>query len=334
MPRMVRVALSALLLMAAGATRAGAEPALQVLGKDFTFPNKVQGLPAKLSDFASLQINFFKTNDGVKLAYWEAGQGKPIVFVPGWSANGAEYVNVMYLLSKHFHVYVLDPRNQGLSDKVDHGTRISRFAMDLKQFADHLSLKSAHYCGWSMGASVLWAYLDLFGAAGVGKMVFVDEPVSVYAHSDWSEQERLEAGGQTTSLERMVALYTTGAPTNSLVTDLRPMERYMMKDSNAFVNSESFASAFIKNDPTFMAKVMFDHASNDWRDVIRHKVRVPVAIFTGELSNNLPSQRWMKSVIHDATLYAYTKSEQGDHFLMFKNPFKFTTDLRSFLEKQ
>lgn len=205
--------------------------------------------------------------------------------------------------------------------------------MDLKQLADHLGLKSADYCGWSMGASVLWAYLDLFGTAGVRKMVFVDEPPSIYAHSDWSEQERLEAGGQTTSLERMVALYSTGAPTNSLVTDLRPMERAMMKDSHAFVNSESFASEFVKNDPSFLAKVMFDHASNDWRDVIRNKVDVPVAIFSGELSNNLPSQRWMKSVIRNATLYAYTKAEQGDHFLMFKNPFKFTADLRSFLAK-
>ena len=28
----------------------------------------------------------------------------------------------------------------------------------------------------------------------------------------------------------------------------------------------------------------------------------------------------------------YTKAEQGDHFLMFKNPFKFTEDLRAILE--
>ena len=52
-----------------------------------------------------------------------------------------------------------------------------------------------------------------------------------------------------------------------------------------------------------------------------------------QYSNNLPSQRWMASVIPDAKLYAYTRSEQGDHFLMFKNPFKFTEDLRAFLER-
>lgn len=40
----------------------------------------------------------------------------------------------------------------------------------------------------------------------------------------------------------------------------------------------------------------------------------------------------MKSVIPNSTLYIYSKAEQGDHFLAFKNPFKFANDLQSFLE--
>lgn len=321
------------LFMAALAGYAAAAPAVSVLGKDFVFPNKIEGLPTKLSDFKDLQINSFTTNDGVKLAYWEAGQGKPLIFIPGWSANGAEYVNVMYLLSKKYHVYVLDPRNQGLSQRVEYGSRISRFSMDLKEFTDHLGVKTADFCGWSMGAAVLWNYIDLFGTKGIRKAAFVDEPISIYAHADWSERERLEAGGTTTSAERMVAAFTAGAPVNSLITDMKPIERSMLKDSSAFINSESFSNEFVKNDPNAIARVLFDHVMNDWRDVVRHKVTVPVAFFSGDESNNLPSQRWAQSVIPNATLYAYTKAEQGDHFLMFKNPLKFTSDLRSFLER-
>jgi len=256
-----------------------------------------------------------------------------LVFIPGWSANGAEYINVLFLLSRHYHVYVLDPRNQGLSDRVDFGVRISRFAVDLKEFADHAGLQQADYCGWSMGASVLWSYIDLFGTRGIRKAVIVDEPISIYSHADWSEQERLEAGGLTTSPERMIAAFTTGAATNELIVDMSAVERAMATDSPHFVNSESFAREFVRNDPKFAALVLFDHATNDWRDVVRRKIDVPTALFTGEFSHNLPSQRWMKSVIPNATLYIYTKAEQGDHFLMFKNPTKFTTDLQSFLEK-
>lgn len=328
----IRTALLALTLIVSSSSVLAA-PAMQVLGKDFAFPNTLEGLPAKLSDFKALQINSFETSDGVKLSYWEAGSGKPLVFIPGWSANGAEFINVMYLLSKNYHVYVLDPRNQGLSQQVDYGTRITRFSADLKEFSEHLGLKSADYCGWSMGASVLWGYIDLFGTKGIRKAVFVDEPVSIYSHADWSEQERLDAGGMTSSAERMVATFTSGAPTNALVVDMKVVERAVAMDSPYYVNSEAFANEFVKTDPKFTAKVLFDHATNDWRDVIRHKIKVPTAIFSGEYSHNLPSQRWMASVIPDATLYAYTEAEQGDHFLMFKNPFKFTEDLRAFLER-
>lgn len=105
------------------------------------------------------------------------------------------------------------------------------------------------------------------------------------------------------------------------------------KNSFLFVNSENFANEFIKNDPKYLSLVLFDHITNDWRDVIRRKLNIPTAIFSGDYSNNLPSQRCMKSIIPNAILYTYTKDEQGDHFLMFKNPIKFTNDLRSFLEQ-
>jgi pimeloyl-ACP methyl ester carboxylesterase len=97
--------------------------------------------------------------------------------------------------------------------------------------------------------------------------------------------------------------------------------------------ARSFANAFVKNDPHALARVLFNHTVNDWRDVVAHKINVPTAIFSGDESNNLPSQHWAQSVIPGATLFSYTSAEQGDHFLMFKNPVKFVRDLRSFLER-
>ncbi|WP_410014542.1 alpha/beta fold hydrolase [Sodalis sp. C49] len=310
-----------------------AADAVTALGKDFTFPNKIEGLPLKLSDFNGLQINNFTTNDDVKLSYWEAGSGEPLIFVPGWSANGAEYFNVMYLLSKKYHVYVLDPRNQGLSQNVEYGNRLSRYGMDLNEFIDHIGAKSVNLCGWSMGASVIWSYIDLFGTKNISKLAFIDEPISIYTHSDWSEKERQEAGGMTTSPERMVGAFTQGIPVNNQIVDTAAMERYMAMDSLYFQNSEALAHEFIKNDPHFLSLVLFDHATNDWRDVIRSKINVPTAIFTGDYSHNVPSQKWMHAAIPGSELFIYTKEEQGDHFLAFKNPLRFTQDLTRFLNK-
>jgi hypothetical protein len=52
-----------------------AAPAIAVLGRDVAFPNHVEAVPGKLSDFKGLQINSFETNDGAKLSYWETGKG-------------------------------------------------------------------------------------------------------------------------------------------------------------------------------------------------------------------------------------------------------------------
>lgn len=310
-----------------------ATPAIDVIGKDFVFPNKIKGLPEKLSDFKGLQINYFETNDHVKMAYWEAGTGEPLIFIPGWTANGAEYINLMYMLSKKYHVYVLDPRNQGLSEKVNYGNRISRYSMDLHEFVNHLGISKANFCGWSMGASVLWGYIDLFGEESINKLVLIDEPISIYTHNDWSETERVNAGGMTTSVERMVAAFA-GAPTNDQVVDMFAMERYAEKRSPYFQNSEAFTAAVIRNDMQAMQQVLFDHASNDWRDVVEHKITVPTAIFTGEYSHNLKSQQWAQSKIPNSKLYVYTKLQDGDHFLAFKNPVKFVRDLEGFLDSK
>ncbi|SFU21947.1 alpha/beta hydrolase [Mesorhizobium sp. YR577] len=309
-----------------------AAPAIEVLGRDFTFPNQIEGVPGKLSDFSGLEINSFETNDGVKLSYWEAGEGRPIIFVPGWGANGAEYFNVMSLLSKKYRVLVLDPRNQGLSENVDHGTRIARYGMDLKEFVDHLGLEQADLCGWSMGASVVWSYIDLFGTKSIRKAAFIDEPISIYTHADWTEEERLNAGGMTTSPERMIAAFA-GAPTNSQIVDMNVLRRAMENGSQYFQNSEAFAHEFIRNDMKYMSLVLFDHATNDWRDVVSRKIDVPTAIFTGENSNNVPSQKWMQSQIKGSELFIYSAKDEGDHFLAFKNPVKFTNELSSFLER-
>jgi pimeloyl-ACP methyl ester carboxylesterase len=326
-----RAAAGLTLLLACGA--AAAAPAITVLGKDFTFPNKLAGLPAKLSDFKDLQINDFTTSDGVKLAYWEAGKGKPLIFLPGWSANGAEYLNVMYLLSKRYRVIVLDPRNQGLSQHVEHGGRIARFAADLKELNDHLGIGKADYCGWSMGASVLWSYIDLYGTNSINKVVFIDEAPSIYSHADWSERERLDAGAMTSDVERMIESFTTGKMPNAMIVNSQAFQRAGLMDSPYYQNSEAFARAFVKTDPAATKRVMFDHFTNDWRDVIANKIDVPTAIFTGVYSDSAGGQRWIHSVIPHSELHVYTAEEQGDHFLAFKNPLKFTADLDAYLTK-
>ncbi|WP_323836215.1 hypothetical protein [Photorhabdus africana] len=69
--------------------------ALEFFGRDFNFPHTIKGLPEKLSDLRDLEIGFFKTSDEVSLSFWKAGKGETLIFIPGWSSHGAEYIYPM-----------------------------------------------------------------------------------------------------------------------------------------------------------------------------------------------------------------------------------------------
>jgi quercetin dioxygenase-like cupin family protein len=168
------------------------------------------------------------------------------------------------------------------------------------------------------------------------QVVFVDEPISISARSDWSEQERRDFGAMVSSPEELVKAMSRllQPPADTNTDKSAPILVFLGKNTPAFLNSRGFAGALIQNDPKYLLKVLFDHAANDWLDVIAHKIDVPTAIFTGELSNNLPSQRWMHAAIPNSTLIVYSKEGEGDHLLMSRSSVKFAKDLQAFLERK
>lgn len=309
------------------------KPALQYFGRDFNFPNTLPGLPSRLSDVEGLEIGSFRTNDGVSLAYWKAGQGRPLVFIPGWSSSGAEYINLIHLLKEDYEVYVLDQRNHGLSDKVAFGNRISRLSADVNDFFHALEIDKAFVCGWSMGCSVIWSYIDLYGSDKLEKLVFIDEPPSIYCHSDWTEEERVKAGAFTTSAEAMISMYYREGPSNRLVVDTDIFDFYTVKGAPAFENSHLFAGEFAPPDMEALKHVLFDHILNDWRDVLSRKIALPVLVVSGEHSNWVESQRWIAETVPDGRAVVYSKNGHGDHFLHLKEPRKFAEHLKTFLSE-
>ncbi|MFJ5378391.1 hypothetical protein ACIPSX_13700 [Pectobacterium sp. CHL-2024] len=50
--------------------------ALQHFGRDFDFPNAIQGLPVKLSDVKGLEIGSFQTNDGGHFPIGKLARGR------------------------------------------------------------------------------------------------------------------------------------------------------------------------------------------------------------------------------------------------------------------
>jgi non-heme chloroperoxidase len=117
---------------------------------------------------------FFKTSDGIRIHYVEAGRGRPIVFIPGWTMPAWIWQKQIDEFSKKYHVIAVDPRSQGESDKPPYGHLPETRARDYKELVDHLGLKQPVMVGWSMGCGELVKYAEQFSADNVGGFVLVD----------------------------------------------------------------------------------------------------------------------------------------------------------------
>jgi non-heme chloroperoxidase len=134
----------------------------------------MQSWQPALAAGSEVKDGFFKTSDGVKLHYLEAGSGSPIVFEPGWTMPGWIWDAQIKHFAEHYHVVALDPRSQGDSEKTIDGNSCERRAQDIKELIEHLKLDPVVLVGWSLGVPELLTYAEQFGGSHVRGYVLVD----------------------------------------------------------------------------------------------------------------------------------------------------------------
>jgi non-heme chloroperoxidase len=117
---------------------------------------------------------FFRTTDGVRLHYLEAGRGPGILFEPGWTMPAWIWEAQLRNFAEHYHVVALDPRSQGDSDKRSDHNYPERRAQDINELVNHLKLSPVVLVGWSLGVNEVLTYAEQFGGSQVRAYVLVD----------------------------------------------------------------------------------------------------------------------------------------------------------------
>lgn len=158
---------------------------------------------------ATAKSDFFKTSDGIRIHYLEAGSGQAIVFIPGWTMPAWIWQKQIDELSKRYHVIAVDPRSQGESDQPTYGHMPETRSWDYKELVDHLGLKQPVLVGWSMACGELVKYAEQFGTDNVGGMVLVDgllvdklSPEMFAFASGWMNQLQLDRQKQADGFVR------------------------------------------------------------------------------------------------------------------------------------
>ena len=206
----------------------------------------------------------FQTSDGVQLSWLEAGSGQTLLMLPGWSQSAALFRDQFEGLSDQFHCLALDYRGHGESEKTDHGYRISRFAQDVQELLEHLQLGQVTLLGHSMGASVIWAFLDVFGSDQLSGIVIDDQSAAMTLLEDESQSEIENAGAifpwdQLNQICASLKSADADQVTQSLMDN-------MLSDQISSADRDWIMAENLKFPRHHAATLLFNHSTQDWRD--------------------------------------------------------------------
>lgn len=110
--------------------------------------------PARADDFKA-EVKYVEVN-GVKLAYYTRGTGKPLVMINGFISTMSLWDPLLVAeLAKNHQLILFDNRGVGLStDTVENNTTIPQMADDAAALIQALGLDKPDVLGWSMGARI------------------------------------------------------------------------------------------------------------------------------------------------------------------------------------
>jgi pimeloyl-ACP methyl ester carboxylesterase len=104
------------------------------------------------------KVHFWNASDGVRLAYHELGEGRPVILLHGLFSdahmNWIRFGHAARIAAEGFRVIMPDLRAHGLSDKPHEPEHYPRgiLARDLRELIDHLGLREFGLGGFSLGA--------------------------------------------------------------------------------------------------------------------------------------------------------------------------------------
>ncbi len=127
---------------------------------------------------APVHHHSFKTSDGVRLHYLEAGSGpQTIVFIPGWLMPAAVFEQQLIDLSNQYRVLALDPRSQGLSDLTKLSHAPARRIKDMDEFLKFAKVKEYVLAGWSLAVLESLDYVANYAPKDLRGLILIDNSV-------------------------------------------------------------------------------------------------------------------------------------------------------------
>lgn len=266
-------------------------------------------------------MGYVEASDGTRLHYEESGSGPPLVLIHGWTFSGRFFDRNVPTLAENARVITMDLRGHGDSDKPEHGYRIGRLAKDLHDLLEALDLHEVTVLGWSLGCSVIWSYLELFGTHRLTAAVFTEQTPRQYYAVDWKyAHSACFDDASLAALQAQVAADPTGQDRQQLATIM--LTEPSAEERELYLGEMAKCPTFARN------AVMAEHTRADWRDLLP-ALDVPTLVLVARQDKvfDWHGPAWVGEHVSNSRTVFF---EHSSHALFLDEPAKFNQTVAEF----
>ncbi|KAI0153226.1 Alpha/Beta hydrolase protein [Xylariaceae sp. FL1272] len=300
-------------------------------------------------------------NDGCKLAMQTSlpmpvpAQQTPdccILLLHGFSGSSDYFARNFSGISSKYWVVAPDMRGHGNSGRTDGGYHVARLAADLRHIITYLRAASHEDVniipvGCSIGAAVVWTYVELFGCADFSGFVFVDQaPLQDRSpFEDWDEKkahkgcydEATMKSAQDFWIHDSAAAHLDLAQ-SSLGYLHAPSADDGVSEEQTKIDEDFFTSKSALCDQTWLAKLLCDHTRYDHREAI-DMIDRPTLVMYGNRSGcftyegvSETATRINRGCRRGQEMASVSTFNSG-HWLFYEEPERFNREILQFAGK-
>ncbi|MBY4677871.1 alpha/beta hydrolase [Marinobacterium sp. CAU 1594] len=268
--------------------------------------------------------------DGSAIRYISLGQGRPLIFLHGWTANAREWLPFASELADRFQVFCWEARGHGSqSENAAVDADIERMADDLQQLIEHHDLHEVTLIGHSMGALTAWEYMRRFGSARLAGLCVVDQSPKlvtdgswrkgIYGDFDYHRNQSFLARLQEDFAEGVLELVALG-------NNPRSRENYE-RNSRGFQQMRDYLRSL---SPAPLIQCWDSLTQRDYRELLA-EIDIPALLIYGDQSQFYSTElaRWVAEQIPQSELHIYEESDHSPHLWHRE---RFIWDLRRFAD--
>ncbi len=278
----------------------------------------------KLSDRRKSVVaraEYIKVETNVRLHVTDAGDGRPVVLIPGWPLSDEMY-EYQYndLINNNFRVIGITLRGFGKSDKPYGAYNYDVHAADIKKVLKILDIKDAVLGGFSMGGAIAIRYMAAYKGARISKLALFGAAAPI-----WTQRDNFPYNLPQSAVDDLITLNNQDRP--KLLANFAKIfsatEAALNKGIGSWLNAINLSASSYAT-----AQCLVALRDTDLRSDLK-KITIPTLIMHGKkdkiCSFDLAEQ--MKAGISNSHIVAF---ENSGHSLFLEETHKFNAELIKF----